>query len=79
MSKFDHNDYQQNPGKYRLFKTAELRFTIINEGDGVPAGTIVGIEYCGDVYNRLHRRTEPVYRLSTGDNSFANGLQNFTL
>lgn len=76
---FDHSDYLVHSGKYRLFKTATLRNTIIHENGHVDAGTIVSLEWLGDVYNALYRRTEPIYRLNTGDTVFAANLREFTL
>ena len=77
--KFDHRDYQANPAKYRLFKTAIVRNTIINCDGGVNAGTRVSLEFLGDIWNQLYRRHEPVYRLNTGDTVYANALENFVL
>jgi hypothetical protein len=79
MNKFDHKDYVANPAKYRLFKTATLRNTIVNESGYVDAGTIVGLEFFNDVYSAFYKRTEPVYKLHTGDMCFAANLADFTL
>lgn len=79
MSNFKHSDYIANAGKYRLFKTATLRNTIIHTEGQTEAGTIVGLEWLGDVYNALYKRTEPIYRLNTGDVVYATNLKEFTL
>jgi hypothetical protein len=77
--KYDHKDYQNNPKKYELFKTATVRNMIVNQDGEVEAGTIVGIKYAGAVFNRLYNRTEPIYQLSTGDVCYANNLHSFCL
>ena len=79
MSKFDHADFTANQGKYRLFKTATVRNSIINQDGHVDAGTIVGLEFLGVVRNQMYRRDEPVYRLTTGDTCYANNLTDFCL
>lgn len=79
MSKFNFQDYQQNPKKYELFKTAIVRNMMIREDGETKEGEIVGIKFLGAKYNHLYRRTEPVYILSTGDVCYANNLHSFVL
>jgi len=79
MRKFDYSDYVKNPLKYGMFKTAMVSNTIINVDGQVNAGTIVGVAYLGASRNQLHKRMEPLYKLTTGDICFANGLSDFTL
>ena len=76
---FNHQDYLQNQGKYKLFKTAVVDCTIINESGTVNRGTIVGLEHVEDVYSPFYRKTLPLYKLSTGDYCFGNKLSNFVL
>ena len=80
MSKFDHADYAANPGKYRLFKTADMATTLFanNEPD-LPIDTPVGLTFFADAYNALYRKTLPVYTLHTGHQVFATALKNFVL
>jgi len=80
MRKFDHADYAANPGKYRLFKTADMATTLFanNEPD-LPADTPVGLTFFADAYNGVYRRTMPVYTLHTGHQVFATALKNFVL
>jgi hypothetical protein len=62
----DYRDYSQNPGKYRLFKTAAAGtniFTNNAEGD-ISEGTIVGIKFITTARNQLYRRDEPVYMVT---------------
>ena len=77
--KFNHADFVRHPKKYELFKTAILRNLIVNQDGEVPSGTVVGIKYAGERFNRLYNRTEPVYVLSTGDVCYANNLHSFVL
>jgi hypothetical protein len=76
---YDPKDFAQDPGKYRLFKTAVTRSVIINENGHVDAGTVVGLTYLGVARNQLYRRSEPIYKLTTGDVCYANGLTDFCL
>jgi len=79
MSKFNFQDYQNNPKKYQLFKTATVRNMMIREDGETKEGEIVGLKFLGEKYNHLYRRTEPVYILSTGDVCYANNLHSFVL
>lgn len=76
---FNYQDYLQNQGKYKLFKTAVVDCTIINESGSVDKGTIVGLEHVEDVYSPFYRKTLLLYKLSTGDYCFGNKLSNFVL
>lgn len=75
--KFNHQDYLQNQGKYKLFKTAIVDCTIFNESGTVDKGTVVGLEFVEDVYSPFYRKTLPLYKLSTGDYCWGNNLSNF--
>lgn len=79
MDKFNFQDFQRNPKKYELFKTATVRNTMIHQDGETLEGTIVGIRFAGVKRNQLYRRDEPVYVLSTGDVCYANNLHSFTL
>jgi hypothetical protein len=82
MRPFDHQDYTQNPLKYRLFKTAVVRAHIHthNGEDDLREGDIVGLEFAGDVKNPLYRRQEPIYRIKGTEHTlYANALSNFVL
>jgi hypothetical protein len=52
---------------------------MVNQDGEVKEGTIVGIRFAGVKHNRLYRRDEPIYVLSTGDVCYANNLCEFTL
>ena len=78
--KYDHTDFLANPKKYSLFKTATTRVNFFGEdGNDVPKGTIVGLDYLGVRRNQLYKRDEPIYRLNTGHTVYANSLSNFVL
>lgn len=77
--KYDPKDYERDPGKYRLFKTARTATNLFSHNGGVNAGTVVGLEFLGDIWNQLYRRWEPVYKLTTGDVVFATALEGFVL
>lgn len=79
MDKFNFQDFQRNPKKYELFKTATVRNTMVHQDGETLEGTIVGIRFAGVKRNQLYRRDEPVYVLSTGDVCYANNLHSFTL
>ena len=76
---FNHQDYLQNQGKYKLFKTAVVDCKIINENGVVDRGTVVGLTHVEDVYSPFYRKTLPLYKLSTGDSCWGNKLSNFVL
>jgi len=83
---YDHKDFEQNPGKYAMFKTAVVAkhiFTNNSEND-LSRGEIVGIKYAGTVKNMLYRRHEPMYEVTRIGGKFyghvyANTLENFVL
>ena len=77
--KFNYSDYLKNPNKYKLFKTAVVDCTILNESGVVNRGTVVGIEHLEDKYSSFYRKTLPLYKLSTGDLCWGNKLSNFVL
>lgn len=80
--KFDLKDFQANPGKYELFKTAQIAAHIFtNNGEqDLAAGQYVGIKYRCSAFNRMYRRTEPVYTIIGADRDlYANALMNFVL
>lgn len=77
--KYEHSDFERNPKKYELYKTATLRNTIVHQDGETTAGTIVGIRFAGVKRNQMYRRNEPVYMLSTGDVCYATNLHTFIL
>jgi hypothetical protein len=78
--KYEHKDFLANPKKYSLFKTATTAAHFFGEdGNDLPEGTIVGLEYLGVRRNQLYRRDEAIYRLNTGHTVYANSLVNFVL
>lgn len=68
------SDYRQNPGKYRLFKTA----CIAAQTAEFLKGSHVAIEYFGERHNHKFNCSMPLY---TAGNSilFAAALTNFVL
>jgi hypothetical protein len=83
---YRHQDFTDNPGKYRLFKTAAVAqniFTHNGEHD-LSAGAYVGVEFFAVQRNQLRRREEPVYSIKTQDGQFwghlyASALADFCL
>jgi hypothetical protein len=82
MRAYEHQDFEANPKKYELFKTAILQchlFTNNGEQD-IEAGTVVAIEYRCTARNQLLRRSEPVYTIKGyGVDIYANNLASFVL
>ena len=76
---FNHQDYLQNQGKYKLFKTAVVCNTLISEQQTTEKGTIVGLEFIDHVYSPFYKKTLPLYALSTGEYCFGLTLSNFVL
>ena len=86
MNKYDAKDFEQNPGKYKLFCKAEVAAHIVtdNASNDLYEGEIVGIKYFATARNPLFRRNEPVYAVTRQDGSFyghvyANSLHSFVL
>jgi hypothetical protein len=82
MRAYEHHDFEANPKKYELFKTAILQchlFTNNGEQD-IEAGTVVAIEYRCTARNQMLRRSEPVYTIKGyGVDIYANNLASFVL
>ena len=82
MRAYEHQDFEENPKKYELFKTAIVRghlFTNDGEQD-IEAGTVVAIKYRCTARNRMLKRSEPVYTLKDYDiDVYANNLASFVL
>ena len=82
MRAYEQQDFEANPKKYELFKTAIVRghlFTNDGEAD-IEAGTVVAIEYRCTARNQMLRRSEPVYALKDYNmNIYANNLASFVL
>ena len=80
--KFDRADFESNPAKYELFRTAQIAthvFTNNGEHD-LEQGQFVRIQFRCVAFNRLYRRNMPVYTIEgTGRDMYANTLMNFTL
>jgi hypothetical protein len=82
MSKYDPKDFEANPGKYQLFKTAVIASDIFthNGEDDLKAGTHVAIQYFCTAKNCMYNRIEPVYMLVGMDRTmYANTLKDFVL
>ena len=45
MDKFNFQDFERNPKKYELFKTATVRNTMVHQDGETKEGTIVGIRF----------------------------------
>jgi len=79
---YDAKDFEANPGKYRLFKTAIIAKHILtcNGEHDLPQGEHVGIEFTYEAFNPLYRRMEPVYCIKGTDRYlYANALSDFVL
>jgi len=82
---FDHADFETNPKKYELFRTARVESHVFTDNgeDDLAAGQFVAIRHIRNAYNGLRRRVEPVYSVTTGGGvwgvMFANNLSDFTL
>lgn len=75
---YDHADFERNPEKYKLFKTATICNDLSDNGENdIKAGDTVVITFAGIVRNQVYKRTEPIYNLSTGDTVYATNLTNF--
>lgn len=82
MSKYDHKDFQANPKKYELFKTAVIAtHCFTNNGtDDLTEGQHVGISYFCTAKNCMYNRMEPIYRINGTDRTiYANTLRDFVL
>lgn len=83
---YDPKDFERNPGKYAMFKTAVVAKHMFteNSANDLREGEIVGIEYAGTVKNALYRREEPIYKVTRIGGEFyghvyANTLTEFVL
>ena len=82
MRAYEHQDFEANPKKYELFKTATLRCHLLtNNGEqDIEAGTVVAIEYRYTARNQMLKRSEPIYTLKGyGVDIYANNLASFVL
>ncbi len=81
MKTYNHQDFINNPNKYKLFKTAVVKNRIINTDGTIEPDTVVGITYIENKYNRMYLRTEPLYLLHIGEYClcYANNLHSFVL
>lgn len=82
---FQHNDYDKNPGKYELFKTAKVNTNVFTENGeaDLEKGQYVAVSFMRHAYNAMRRRQEPVYSVTVGGKvwgyMFANALTDFVL
>jgi hypothetical protein len=82
MRAYSQQDFEANPKKYELFKTAIVRSHLFtNDGEqDIEAGTVVAIAYRCTARNQLHKRSEPVYWIGGYDTPiYANCLSDFVL
>ena len=89
MHAYDKNDYFQNPGKYKLFRSARIARHIFTENgtNDLAAGEFVSIKYRCEALNKMHGRYEPVYTIvntehgvpSEARDVYANNLASFVL
>ena len=82
MDMYDHKDFEQNPGKYRLFKSAVIAKHVHTENGEHDLHQFqhVCIAYRFDALNPLYRRREPVYTIvGTDRDLYANCLADFVL
>ena len=82
---FNYADFETNPKKYELFRTARVKSQVFTENgeDDLAAGQFVAIRHIRNAYNGVRRRDEPVYSITTGGGvwgvMFANNLSDFCL
>jgi len=89
MHAYDKNDYFENPGKYKLFRSARIARHIFTENgaNDLAAGEFVSIKYRCEALNRMYGRYEPVYTIvntehgvpSEARDIYANNLASFVL
>jgi len=82
---FNYADFEINPKKYELFRTARVKSQVFTENgeDDLAAGQFVAIRHIRNAYNGMRRRDEPVYSITTAGKiwgvMFANNLSDFCL
>jgi len=89
MHAYDKNDYFQNPGKYKLFRSARIARHVFTENGthDLKAGEFVAIKYRCEALNKMYGRYEPVYTIvntehgvpSEARDIYANNLASFVL
>jgi len=82
MSTYDPKDFQANPKKYELFKTAVIASHCFTENgtDDLTEGQHVGIQYFCTAKNSLYNRMEPIYLITGTDRTiYANTLKDLVL
>ena len=86
---YNPKDYFENPGKYKLFRSARIARHVFTENGtaDLAAGEYVSIKYRCEALNRMYGRYEPVYTIvntergvpSEARDVYANTLTNFIL
>ena len=83
---YDPHDFQMNPGKYVLFRTAVVarHVVTVNGMADLHAGDVVGIQYGQTGYHPLYRRLEPMYTVTRSDGTrggylYGSALKDFVL
>jgi len=82
---FNYADFETNPKKYEMFRTARVKSQVFTENgeDDLAAGQFVAIHHIRNAYNGVRRRAEPVYSVTTAGRvwgvMFANNLSDFCL
>lgn len=81
---YDHFiDYQANPAKYRLYKTAALSDACADHF-GLPHGKCVGVDFSFNCFNATSGKDEAVFSVHTEDCDFLgyvpmSAMHNFVL
>ena len=82
---FSHSDFEANPKKYELFKTARVASHVFTENgsDDLAKGQFVAVRHIRNAYNGLRHRMEPVYTITASGKvwgvMFASNLSDFVL
>ena len=86
---YNPKDYFENPGKYKLFRSARIASHVFTENGAadLAAGEYVSIKYRCEAFNKLYGRYEPIYTIvntehgvpSEARDVYANTLTNFIL
>jgi len=58
---YDQKDYEANPKKYRMFKTAVIARDLMSSPE-LKTGSIVSVEFFKDEYNAKYDVVMPIYK-----------------
>ena len=84
---YSAKDYFENPGKYKLFRSARIARHVFTENGAadLAAGEFVSIKYRCEALNKMYGRYEPIYTITRTERGpenrdvYAHTLTNFVL